>query len=613
MPPKARPVYHELEDPLSINEYSNQTLPALDIKGTKYKAKYTSFDNIVFEGIVHIDDCDLMIGLSFTNCTFTKPVALINIKAHGYDLLLQPDSRNLTFIDCTFNEIVIINGLTTNIEREVYFQGCTFNNDLKIEKLNVREEGLSIRNCTLKKTLDLLDAHLKQNLSISGNNISGEVRVGNLKSSAISILENTFNDFFHIRFAEIENGLIFNNGQFKKEVQITHVLSAKGGLHIIGVTFEKTVSVEFHNNKHKPTKGFYKFYLGGSKFNDGIYINGKQDLLADDPFVEEICITASPELKGNIIFRNLHLGILELSGNNTSANIQFEYLFINQIKIKAFMNNSGLVFSGIKASYETWVREEKSIRENALYIDSSNFGKAQFYQVDFSSFDKIVFHNNILTDISTSLTKWFAPEQLDREENALLAFRQAVESKDKWRINNNRDALVSAYKSLQEIYRQLKYASQKQGDIAQSLEFQRHEMNYYRKIIKYKKPRKWNEHFILWTNQTNDFGQDWIKALKLLALFTFISYVPIGFLISDQLDYAHFASSWSDVWINIKVIFYDNIKNWLIILNPTHRIKDLDENIENYSSWVYLWDFLSRIIVSYFIFQVISAFRKFNK
>lgn len=119
----------------------------------------------------------------------------------------------------------------------------------------------------------------------------------------------------------------------------------------------------------------------------------------------------SADLKGNIEFRNLDVGILDISGYNTASNIYLQDLWINQIKIKGLINNAGLIFSRVKSSYNQWFndKEKKVVRENALYIDDSNFGKAQFFQTDFNSFGKVVFHNNILTDISTSLVKWFTP------------------------------------------------------------------------------------------------------------------------------------------------------------------------------------------------------------
>ena len=74
-------------------------------------------------------------------------------------------------------------------------------------------------------------------------------------------------------------------------------------------------------------------------------------------------------------------------------------------------------------------------------------------------------------------------------------------------------------------------------------------------------------------------------------------------------------SSCSDLFANIKAIFdFNQLKQWFVLLNPTHRIADLHEKSpEKISTAIYMIDFLSRIIVAYFVFQLISAFRKYNK
>lgn len=193
------------------------------------------------------------------------------------------------------------------------------------------------------------------------------------------------------------------------------------------------------------------------------------------------------------------------------------------------------------------------------------------------------------------------------------SYKQAIKTRDKQKIKNEGLSLISSYRSKQEIYRQLKFASQKQGDMPQTLEFQRHEMNYYRIIVGLRKPRYWSEYIVLWSSQSNDFGKNWLKAFKLLILFSFLFYIPIGFLNTQVLDHLHFASSIAEVGNTLKITFWDNLTNWVTILNPTHSMKDLNENIHSISPWIYFWDLLSRVFVSYFIFQTISAFRKFNK
>jgi hypothetical protein len=613
----ARIILHTLNLP-SHQTYEDGFIDTIEIKDAEYKAQFASFKNITFPKIVSFENVDLSVGLSFENCTFNGPLIFSNITATGYDDKFNPDSQSLVFKHCFFNQIVNFFGKNAIIERTVLFEDSKFENGLNIEYLNIGEAGLALRSCTINKKLDIFNITTKQDISLAHNTINCEVRIERANADTCTILgKNTFNEFFHIIGVDLNGGIVFNDGLFKKEVTITQAHSEKSGLTIIGSEFEKSVSIGYHSGKLQPSNGLYSFYLSDSKFKNGIYINGTEHFLSENPFVESIQIAISAELQGDIVFRNLHVGILAIGGYNNSANLYFEHLYVNQIKIKGLINNAGFIFSMIKSSYVPWTSDEegKIPRYNALYIDDSNFGKAQFFQVDFASFDVIVFHNNILTDISTSLVKWFLPEQLETgvESGSLKIYKDSLKLKDKQRIINNRYSIVSHFRSRQEIYRQLKFASQKQGDIPQALEFQRHEMNYYRQIVKYRKPRRWNEYLILWSNQSNNFGQSWLRAVVLFIIFSFVFYIPIGFLNSSELDYLHFARSWADAGLNLKIIFHHNLKKWFVLMNPTHSLKDINENMIQLSGWIYFWDFLSRIIVSYFLFQIISAFRKFNK
>jgi hypothetical protein len=611
-------VYDKLTEPFSVNEFKDRTLPFLEMKGDRYKARYSSFDTITFDSLVRFENTDLSIGLYFNSCQFQGPLVFTNVTANGYDDLLNPNSLSICFKNCTFHDVVQFNGGDAVIERTVLFEGSTFKKGLEVEYLNIGAEGLAIRSCAINEKLDLFNITTKQDVSLAGNTINTFVRLASIDCLTFTIVgNNIFNDKFQIRGGKFIRGIVFNDGLFKNEVKIYQAYSEKSGLTIIGSEFEKSVFVTYHSGKSQPPRGLHSFYFNDAKFNNGIYVNGTENVLSENPFVEKIELAISAELKGDIVFRNLHVGIIGITGYNNAANILLEHLYVNQLKIKGLINNAGLIFSMIRASYVQWYSDTELTlpRDNAIYIDDTNFGKAQFFQVDFSSFNKIIFHNNILTDISTSLVKWFSPDQLDasREKSARQLYRDAKKSKNKERITNETASLISTYRSKQEIYRQLKFASQKQGDIPQSLEFQANEMNYYRKVTNLRKPFKWSELLILWSSQTNDFGQNWLKAFSLLLLVSFISYLPIGLLNTFELDHTKFANSFTDVVTTLKIVFIYNIKNWLIILNPAHRIKDLNENIDALSSWIYFWDLLSRVIVSYFIFQVISAFRKFNK
>ncbi|HNW97995.1 MAG TPA: hypothetical protein PKK00_06255 [Bacteroidales bacterium] len=590
----------------------NITLPTpLFISQNDYKCDGVFFKNCSFSSELKFFETNLKFGLQFYNTKFWH-LSFVKCTGTGYNEYFNPNNECILLKDC-------------EIRNDFSFELCKLERELrlidsKVEKLNIVENifsnlyflRTSINNFSTIAHNECTNLDIRFEKSFINNSLRFEQNV----IPSYVFMDSTFKSDIFIWGGTAKNGITFNGGVFEDTFKI-HAVKSTGNLTFIDVNFKKSCEVLYNDTKHNASGGCPKIYILDSEFNNGVYINGKDDIFAESPIVEDITINISPNLKGNIEIMNFHVGILNMGGTNTSANIYLQDLLINQIKIKGLINNAGIIFLRVKASYKKWYydKEQKQFRENALYIDSTNFGKAQFFNTDFGSFQTIVFHNNILTDISTSLMKWFTPDQLhvfnEKEYEKLLI--EAKKSKNKHQYENASSSLDLSYCLNQELYRQLKFASQKQGDKPSALEFQRHEMNYYRKIVKLRKPRNWSEHLILWSNQSNDFGQNWIKALILLAACSFICFIPIGFLNSNELDYSTFASSLSDIAFNLKIIFWENLNNWLIIINPAHSLKDLNENFSHLSKWIYFWDFLSRIVVSYFIFQTISAFRKFNK
>lgn len=164
---------------------------------------------------------------------------------------------------------------------------------------------------------------------------------------------------------------------------------------------------------------------------------------------------------------------------------------------------------------------------NTIYIDDSNFGKAQFFQVDFRSFERIVFGNTILTEIATSNVKWFEPAQLadGTISTAQSKLKTTIKKKDYTVVKLARES-IRELNSRREIYRQLKYAAQKQGDIPLSHEFQRQEMEYYKEVTRHEKPRKASEFIIMYASQGNNFRQSWMRAFFGLVIVPLLSYAP---------------------------------------------------------------------------------------
>lgn len=620
MPPKVAitDIKPGLSLPGKISNLEDLTVDTTIFQYNEYQNDYTTFKHITFKGALIFEDVSLSYGVLFEDCDFEDVVSFKNITVDKYDQVLTPDSESILFNNCRFNCKVSFVGNRSKLQRSLKFEHCNIQEGLEIDSLTIELESLHLSNCSINVKLDIFRSFIKQEIRLASNRIYSFLRIESVHSGSLLFLkENVVNDSILVDNCLFQQGLTFNDGTYNQDVYFSLIRTEGHGLAIINSTFQKSFNIKIHSRKEKPDEGINKFYIASSKFTDGLYLLGIEDLFADPPKIEEIRLDVSPLLSGTLHFNDLDIGILSLSGYNTLSKISFNHVLINQLKMKSFINEGALIFSSIRASFRDWTEltHPHLLRGSALYIDNSNFGKAQFFQSNFASFDKVVLTNVILSEISTSLVTWFTPVQLEDSEIKSEKNRldNAKKLKDKKGVKNARKMLIYTLNSKREIYRQLKFVAQKQGDIPLSLDFQRHEMNYYRQVVKANRPRQWSEHLILYTNQSNNFGQTWIKAFLLLVVFSFISYIPICILTSPQLDYHQPASSLEDVLYNLNVVFYSNIKEWLIILNPTHRITDINQHIEGFSGWIQLWDLLSRIIVSYFIFQVVSAFRKFSK
>ncbi len=615
---KQEEVLQKIKIPNSTNAFNDCRIEDFEIGKEDYKAEFSRFYKFIFDCKVKFEDVDLLLGLNFEDCVFEYSTSLHNIEVHSSSESLVSSTKCLNFKKCIFKEIFILNGRQTNIEGQLFFTDCIFEKGIIISDIRLLLENLIFKDCVINYKLDILNTKCSNDIKFENNKVQSRARLENINGSMLSFVgDNIFEDNIFVGNSKIKNGVIFNNGRFKNEIKFDSIETEGNGLTIIDSFFEKAFFVNIQTINNQLKQGISSFYLSDASFNNGFYVNGAFDFMSDIPIINEIIFDISAKLRGDVVFRDIDVGILSISGYNTSVNISFERVFVNQLKITGFRNSAGLIFSNLVPSHSKWYSDKakKMLRGNALYVSDTNFGKAQFYQTHFNSFDTIVFHNVICTDISTSLVKWFTPAQLDRNELSSMrkTYKKALKTKNKIEISNAVKSLESAYQSKKEIFRQLKYASQKQGDIPLSLEFLKWEMDYYRKIVCLKKPKNWSEVIILWSSQTNNYGQSWLKALGLFVVFSFLFYLPIGFFNSNTIDYSKFALSWSNILNNLRMIFYDNFYNWVLLLNPVHNLKDLNENIKQAPSIIYVFDFLSRIVSSYFIFQIVSAFRKYFK
>ncbi|MCU0351573.1 MAG: hypothetical protein MUF43_12225 [Flavobacterium sp.] len=540
--------------------FNGERVPDLILDTNLYKSKFVKFIKSEFLGNLKFNEVNLSHGINFLDCNFSGSILFRNIIVDSYDPLLNPDSESIKFQNCIFEDRVCLIG-KNEFERSVVFYNCTFKKGLEFDSCNIFNGSLIINDCSFNEKFDIFRSDFKQGITLSNNSIETYLRIVGINGSSISFVSNNvISGNLHINNCQLENGIIFNDGTFKDGVKFSLIQTINIGLTIIGSTFEKSFIVNYHDGKNKPKRGISKYFISESKFLNGIYINGNNEPASElSPLVEEINIKASAKLTGEIVFRDLDVGKINISGFNSSANIIFRGIFVNEFGIISFTNNSGLIFSFLNGSSEDWLDNVDNLTTlpNTFYIEDSDLGKAQFYNVDFNSFDKVIINSAILSDISTSLITWFKDDLLN--ETALNdAKRLFINAKKRKRLVEGRKRhLLLRLNSNREIFRQLKYVAQKQGDIPQSLTFQRIEMRYYRQINKLEKSWWRSESLILWSNHfSNDFGQSWLKAFVLLQ-YDLIEFLNMNF---EPCEFENFQYSFLELekvhFFELKLVLY---------------------------------------------------------
>ncbi|MBK7148091.1 MAG: hypothetical protein IPH78_04525 [Bacteroidetes bacterium] len=583
------------------------------ITRNQYKTKWVIFRNITFNRKFRIQGADIGVGIFFDNCTFKDECDFLQVSAAGRDDSFIRDSKSLIFKKCTFEKMVRIVE-RCEIERDLSFEECSINNGVLIEDIHVSLQSVSFKKCKILGRFDMNRAKLKMGINITDCEIDTRVRFYLGEINSISIIDSKFKQDIYIWGCNVSQSITFNDGEYEDGVTLREILG-NCSLNVYGGKFKNAFGVSYGDKATAFDQGIKKYYFGSCEFTNGFYVNGVKNLFADKPKVDLVDIRLSTKLAGDIAIRDLDIGLLEISGFNAKANLLFDSVMINQLKARDFINNAQLILSNVRASISDWYEKEAPHlkKENAIYLSTSNLGKAQLYQVNFDSFDKVHLHNVILSDITTSLVKWFSPQKLELvDEKAYLSALVKLK-KEKNSTESTILTLATHYRSVREIYRQLKYAMNKQGDKPMAIYFQKWEMDNLRKEIELTQKNNFNDRLILWSSQSNDFGQSWIRPILFLLLFSFIFYIPIGFFGSPNIDFYRPDLSLSGIWFVLKEVFWSQIGLYPQLLNPAHSLRWMMQNFHELPGIIHFFDYLHRIVTAYFIFQIVSAFRKYVK
>lgn len=279
--------------------------------------------------------------------------------------------------------------------------------------------------------------------------------------------------------------------------------------------------------------------------------------------IEILKINSDLGYDGKLTFYLITIEELSLKGFNKEGQLFFQSIIFKDVNLFRFTNNG--IFK---------ISSPRFISNASLSISESNLGKCELFNVDFNRIKKVNIENSNIQDIVPVNVKLCS------------------------RIISDESGLNS---NLREVHRQLKNVMINNNDKIGELYYHGLEMDsYFDELNKIDGSR--SEKFILYTNKySNSHGLKWTWALGWLLSTSFAIFNFNKFL----LGYNEF---------KVSMIFYD-LSKWIESLNPIRKFSDVYTIYR--SSWqsnlALFIDVLSKIIYSYFIFQLISAFRKYIK
>nr|WP_315419939.1 hypothetical protein [uncultured Pedobacter sp.] len=218
-----------------------------------------------------------------------------------------------------------------------------------------------------------------------------------------------------------------------------------------------------------------------------------------------------------------------------------------------------------------------------LYLRSSDLGKINFVDTDFSDFS-LSFYSAKLNEI------FLAGSKMPKTVKAIDIKRVNIDLKHQERI----------------AYSQLKKLHEQQGDLLASNEYFAGEMNAYYESM------SWRGHFweklpLLLNRISSNHGQSWIRALVTTVLITGIFYA--SFLASLGIVPANpFRAGNLRHFIGVTSYFFD-------FINPLHKLDTFAalKTGDEYPVLARFLDGIARIFIAYFVYQLIQAFRKHGR
>lgn len=566
----------------SINE------PVIDITQANYKAQGIIFTDCRL-GRVTIKETDLQAGIKFVNST-VRQLVITGCTATVFDPNFNLSQENIILDNCNCEGSVVIQNCL--LEGELKIKNCPQINKLSLIQNDCRD--ISISSSTITNIEAFLENRTRSNIFLENSTFYNFVRFENNICQYFAFINSTFKGDCWMWGGSVSHGITFNRGIYEDSFKIEAVKS-KGTLTFVEADFKKNCDVSYENDKIKG--GCPQIVISSSSFTTGLTI--KSNIANNNQYyeIDGIKIICTSSLKGLIRIEGFVLNSLSLTGMNSTCVISFYSLLVKTVLIDNYSNFSTTQFFNISSPSTT---------DSRIEITKSYLGKTHFSDFNFKSYKKISIAHSVLTEITSTNVEWFEPNQVSLFQQQFTFSDSTLKGK-----KINKTFGIKANQALRELYRQLKFAQEKQGNTMQALIFKRYEYEAFQEEIKYTSFKSsYQDRITLFLASINKHGTNWLRPIIIIIIWT----ISLSFLITASISgQLHFCFSLNGL-SNLIEIGSNSLNYFFQLLSPAFTLDRVYTSSSfKISSVTYALALLHRIILSVLIYQTIVAFRKYSK
>jgi uncharacterized protein YjbI with pentapeptide repeats len=455
-----------------------------------------------------------------------------------------------SFVNCKFNELTIFNNENIDFkEISIGFSFCQINR-IKIDEIVSDRIGINFHGCI-----------------IDGNIKNKNIKYININNCLTPMLFLQHQKKINISYTE-ENILVKKWIALLRQKGIESIEALIELNQSILINHPQSISISFNHNQ-KEKKGLYRDKYSSAPDSIIRYSLSEQQ---KKKLNINISIDFSSQEDNESKIENCILNSLTLKGT-ANGKISIENTKINNLYIHDFSSESDTLLYNITPN----------ATESKLQIHKSNMDKSWFDNIDFNGYETLSFYRTRFAK-ATFTSCNFPNNNLSFAKFKIL---ENIHYPDKKPENY--------YKDQYEMFLQLKTSLESSGNYHEAQKLGAISKESLRKVSTLS---KWDK-FILWTgSMSNNHGLSIKRPLIGLFLFSILFY--IGYLCSIGRIF------------NSNEVDYTLIGHYFSFMDLTHR-KDFLVSKEEYTFATLTIDFVNKLVVGFFLVQLVSAFRKYGK